>query len=524
MAGIEAMRYGTETNEPHPASKCMLEAVSITKDFPGVRALEDVSFSLEEGRIYGLVGENGAGKSTLLSILQGVYAPTSGEVRIRGEKAEIKGPSQARKEYGIDGVFQSPISIPTLTVAENLFLGEESAFYRNGVIDFRRLHNKAREIVSALGLNVDVELPGGRLSSAELKLVELARVLNHNPQIVILDEVTASLERDDVEKLFRILRDLRNAGKTCIFVSHRLREIMEIADECVVLRGGRLAGRVKTENVEDKDLIELMTGQKQGLSFPSRTRKSEKEMMALSLRDLAAVEPTRLKNVNLDLRKGEIVALAGLRGQGQSELLKCTYGLIPGYRGHIYLGGREAKISKPIDAIKHGMIRVSDDKEKDELCLTLSVLRNIAFASLSGRSGFQLMDLKRENNEAEKFLSMFRIQTPSLHQQVMNLSGGNKQKVVLAKWMRVKPQVMLADEPTKGLDVGAKMEVYRILRDLANEGLSILTILTELEEVLNLPDRILVMREGEIVREFVGEGLREDELLRSYYAEKGQEK
>lgn len=499
--------------------RTVLEAFSITKDFAAVRALDNVSFSLEKGEICGLVGENGAGKSTLLNIFLGVFHPTSGEVRIRGEKADIKNPAQAREKYGIDGVFQSPISILTLNVAENLFLGKENTFYKRGLIDFEELHDQARRVLSRLDLDIDVALPAGTLSPAELKLVEFAKALSHNPEIIVLDEVTAPLERGAITRVFEITRNLRKEGKAVIFVSHRLKEVLEISDRCLVLRDGKSAGSVRTEDVEEEDLVELMTGQRRGLSFPQRDvskGREEKEESVLSIRGLNTVKPTVLENINIELRRGEIVALAGLRGQGQSELLKCIFGLIPNYGGDIYLHGKKVEINNPADAIKHGIVRISDDKEKEELCLTLSVLRNMSLAKVSRQSKW-LMNPKEERKNAETFVSMFRIETPSLGQQLLNLSGGNRQKVVLSKWLQVKPKVMLADQPTVGLDVGTKMEVYRILRELAKEGLSILTVLTEMEEVLNLPDRILVMREGGIVRELIAEGLKEDELLRSYF-------
>ena len=500
--------------------KTVLEAISITKDFAAVRALDNVSFYLEKGEICGLVGENGAGKSTLLNIFLGVFPSTKGEVRIRGEKADIRNPAQAREEYGIDGVFQSPISIPTLSVAENLFLGKENTFYKRGLIDFEELHDQARRVLSRLDLDIDVTLPAGTLSPAELKLVEFAKVLSHNPEIIVLDEVTAPLERGAITRIFEIMRNLRKEGKAVIFVSHRLKEVLQISDRCLVLRDGKSAGSVRTEDVEEEDLVELMTGQRRGLSFPQRDvskGREEKEESVLSIRGLNTVKPTVLKNINIELRSGEIVALAGLRGQGQSELLKCIFGLIPNYGGDIYLHGKKVEITNPADAIKHGIVRISDDKEKEELCLSLSVLRNMSLAKVSRQKW--LVNPKEERKNAETFVSMFRIETPSLDQQLLNLSGGNRQKVVLSKWLQVKPEVLLADQPTVGLDVGTKIEVYRILRDLAKGGLSILTVLTEMEEVLNLPDRILVMREGGIVRELTAEGLKEDELLRSYFEE-----
>ena len=496
----------------------ILEAISVTKDFRGVRALDDVTCSFEKGRVYAIVGENGAGKSTLLNVFLGVYKPTRGEVRVEGKTADIKSPAQAREEYRIEGVFQSPIAITAMSVAENLFLGEEHIFYRWGLIDFAKLHNRAKEVLSAVDLDVDVRSPAESLSAGELRLVEFAKVLSHNPRIIILDEITASLERDDTARLFETIRSLREQGTTFIFVSHRLRELFEIADECLVLRDGKLAGKVATEDAKEDDLIELMTGRRRGLSFPERSKTGE-EKVVLSIKDLNVVAPVRLRNISIDLRMGEIVALAGLRGQGQSELLRCIFGLIPKHDGRIYLGGKEVRVDKPSDAIKNGIIRISDDKEKEELCLTLSVLRNIALAGTS-TSLKRFIDLRRQTRDAESLRSTFQIDTPSLDQQVRNLSGGNRQKVVLSKWMQVKPKIILADQPTVGLDVGTKMEAYGILRRLAKEGMAILAVLTEMEEVLNFPDRVLVMREGEIVRELVGEGLKEDELLRSYFERK----
>jgi len=496
----------------------VVEAQRITKEFPAVRALDEVTFCLERAAIYGLVGENGAGKSTLLNILFGVFQATRGELKVAGEKADIRNPAQAREQYGIDGVFQSPTCIPTLSVAENMFLGEEAAFHKRGLIDFRKLHDRAGELLSAVGLDIDVTLPAGRLSPAELKLVEFAKALSHDPEIMILDEVTAALERDDIRRLFEIMRNLKREGKTVIFVSHRLREVLEVTDSCLVLRDGRLVGSVKTHDVKEDDLIELMTGQRKGLTFPERDtgKRWEETQVVLSARGLDMSKPAVLKDVDIDLRRGEIVALAGLRGQGQSDLLRCIAGLIPDYRGRIYVDGKEVEMKEPASAIRRGVVHISDNKEKEELCLTLSVLRNFALAKLSSIPR-GLIRLKKEIQDAEAFRSMFGIETPSLHQQVLNLSGGNRQKVVLSKWIRMKPRVMLADQPTAGLDVGAKMDVYRILRELANEGLSILTVLTEMEEVLNLPDRVLVMREGQIVRQLSSQGLNEDELLRSYF-------
>lgn len=496
----------------------LLEAQRITKEFPAVRALDEVTFSIEKAAIYGLVGENGAGKSTLLNILFGVFQPTRGELKVAGEKADIRNPTQAREEYGIDGVFQSPTCIPTLSVAENMFLGEEGAFYKRGLIDFRKLHDRAEELLGVVHLDIDVTLRAGRLSPAELKLVEFAKALSHDPEIMILDELTAALERDDIRRLFDMMRKMKREGRTVIFVSHRLREVLEVTDECLVLRDGRLVGSVKTHDVKEDDVIELMTGQRKGLTFPERDtgKRWEETEVVLSARGLGTSKPVVLKNVDIDLRKGEIVALAGLRGQGQSGLLRCIAGLIPEYRGRICVEGKEVEMKEPASAIRRGVVHISDDKEKEELCLTLSVLRNLALAKLSNMPR-GLVKLKEEIRHAETFRSMLGIETPSLHQQVLNLSGGNRQKVVLSKWIRVKPKVILADQPTAGLDVGAKMDVYRILRELAKEGLSILTVLTEMEEVLNLPDRVLVMREGQIVRELSSQGLREDELLRSYF-------
>ena len=490
----------------------VIEVRGLTKVFPGVVAVDNVSISFKRGKIYGLIGENGAGKSTLIKMLVGVEKPTKGEIRINGRAVAPRSPIQAEEELGIAVVFQEDVAIPLLSVAENLFLGRENLFYRNGVISTKKLYKAAEEILKNINLKIDVKKPIQELTVAERKLVSLARALSKNPRVLILDETTAPLERTEVEALFELLRKLKERGVTIIFVSHRLREILEICDEIIVMKDGKVVGVLENKALAEERLIEMMTGMKRGITFPEKAAKIGKTI--LSIKNLSV--DNVLKNISLDLREGEIVALAGLRGQGQEILLQALYGLESLTSGEIYLNGRKLDIKSPLDAIRHGIIYVSDKRDYEELWPSLSILKNVSMASLKNRSKFGVIQFSKEKRDAVKMVSKLAVDAPSLDKETMYLSGGNKQKVALAKWLLTSAKVMLLNKPTEGIDVATKMDIYKLLRELANQGIAILTVLTELSEVINLPDRILVMREGKIIREFKG-GVSESELLGSYY-------
>lgn len=497
----------------------ILRLEAITKNFPGVEVLKAVSFRLEKGNIYGLVGENGAGKSTLVKMLMGLHQPDSGDIYINGKKALIKDPSQARNRYKIDTVFQEHALIPQLSVAENLYLDKLDQFYQKGLIDHQRLHDQANQTLHKIDLKIDTRLAAGQFAEAEKSLIELAKALSRDPDILILDEMTAPLESSTVNDLLVIMRDIKQKGKTFIFISHRLEEVFRICDHIMVLRDGNFEGIIENDVDGDylatrKKIIGMMTGTEKGLSFPERAELKSRNQKILSVK---GIENRWLKKVSLDVYKGEIVALAGLRGQGQNKLLRTIAGLLPKDGGEIDVSDKSVKIKHPRHAFGNGIFYISDKRDEEELWLTHSVWFNMSMASINDRFRHGLINLNADRQVVEQMSSRLKVETPSLAQIVKNLSGGNRQKVVLGKYLLAKPKILLLDQPTMGLDVGAKTEIYKLLRKLAAEGIPTLAVLTELEEVVNLPDRLLIMREGNIVREFSETGVSEAELLDSYY-------
>ncbi|HEY47054.1 MAG TPA: sugar ABC transporter ATP-binding protein [Anaerolineae bacterium] len=497
----------------------ILTLKSISKRFPGVDVLKRISFTLEQGRIYGLVGENGAGKSTLVKILMGLFPPEEGEILISGERIYIRDPQQARYEFGIDAVFQEHALIPQMSIAENVFLDSLQSFYDGGFINNRRMEADSREVLNKVGLNLDVSVHASEISEAEKSLVELSKALYRDPKILILDEVTAPLPSEIVHQLFDIMQTLKQAGKTIIFISHRLHEVLTICDEILVLRDGNFEGCIDNTEKEDlaatrKEVVLMMTGTEKGLHFPPKAKAEAREQNVLSLMNL---RNSRLRGINLDVYKGEIVALAGLRGQGQSAILRAVAGLLTHVEGDILLEGKTKRIRNPYDAIESGIFYVSDRRDEEELWLTHDVWLNISLASINDRAPFGIIRMKNDRSVIEDMVSNLRIETPSLAKIVQQLSGGNRQKVVLGKYLLARPKILLMDQPTIGLDVGAKVEIYNLLRKLVDEGIPALVVLTDLEEVVSLPDRILVMREGVIAREFSGLEVNEEELVDSYY-------
>jgi ribose transport system ATP-binding protein len=488
----------------------ILRIDGISKSFPGVQALSKIKTSFNKGEINALVGENGAGKSTLVFILMGAMKPDEGKLFIEGNEVNITGVHKA-KEYGIGAVFQEPSLINYMSVGENIFLGEQGKFKHRGILSYSKIFKAAEKILNDLKIEIDVRQLAISLDPAQRKLIELAKMIRYDPKIIILDEITAALDYDSVVKVFEIIRKKRDEGKTVIFISHRLKEVFDIADTAVVLKEGRVMEKLDLKDTTEEGLINLMMGRKLSEVFPKRISVGGKEKEVIfSISNLAV--KGKLENINLDINKGEIVALAGLRGHGQSELLRAIFGLVPKSSGKIFINSKEVLVNNPTKA-KMEKIAFLSNKREDELCFTHSIRRNIALSSLGKRQRAGFIIQSNEKKVVSDISSKMNIIAPSLATEVGNLSGGNKQKVVFSKWLLTQPDLLLCDEPAEGLDVGAKSEVYHILRRLADEGKSILLVLSDMVEILNLPDRVVVIREGKIIKEFGNIGSEDSEIL-----------
>jgi len=485
----------------------VLEMKNITKEFPGVKALNDVSFRVAEGEIHCLVGENGAGKSTLMKVLSGVYrhGEYSGDILLRGEVQKFGSISDSEKA-GVGIIYQELALVPEMTVYENIFLGNE--IKKGMVVDWNETIKQATAIMKKVRLNVNPTTKVRELGVGKQQLVEIAKALSKDVKLLILDEPTSALNEDDCENLFGLLRDLKNHGVTCILISHKLKEVIEIADTVTVLRDGRTVRTfsAKKGEVTEAALIKNMVGREIDSIYPKRKRKASKEVV-LEVRNWTAYEPSLgrfiLKDVNFNVKKGEIVGFAGLMGSGRTELALSIFGNPDGYqiKGDLYLKNKKEQFHHPQDAIRAGVAYVTEDRKGDGLILIQDVKQNITLANLKAIANRSVVDDNAEVQVANEYKSSLNIKTPSVEQKVMNLSGGNQQKVSLAKWLFVQPDVLILDEPTRGIDVGAKFEIYNIMTRLVEQGMSIIMISSELSEVLGMSDRIYIVSSGRVTGE-----------------------
>ncbi|ACL25446.1 ATP-binding cassette domain-containing protein [Chloroflexus aggregans] len=482
----------------------ILEMRHITKEFPGVRALDNVTFSVKRGEIHCLVGENGAGKSTLMKVLSGVYpyGTYSGEILINGQPQRFTGIADSER-VGIGIIYQELALVPELTVYENIFLGHEIS--RNGIIDWNETIRRADEMLRKVRLNVNPAAKIRDLGVGKQQLVEIAKALSRAVKILILDEPTAALNEDDSENLLNLLRELRDNGVTCILISHKLKEVLSVADTVTVLRDGKTVCTLDAHKgeVNEQTLIRNMVGREITNIYPRRTHQTGHEVV-LELRNWSVFSPDvgryLLRDVNIQVRKGEIVGLAGLMGAGRTELALSIFGNAPGYRlsGELWLKGRKRLFHHPREAIAAGMAYVSEDRKAKGLVLIQDVRQNITLANLRALATNGVIDRNAEIQIAENYRKSLNIKTPTIEQQVANLSGGNQQKVCLGKWLFVRPDLLILDEPTRGIDVGAKYEIYQLMNQLVSEGMSILMISSELPEVLGMSDRVYVVSGGRI--------------------------
>ena len=471
----------------------LLEMRGISKRFPGVIALDAVDFNIARGEVVALVGENGAGKSTLMKILGGVHQPDAGEIRLDGQPVKIQNVNDALRR-GIAFIHQELNVLDNLEVAANVFLGREP---RNalGLIDRKKIHDDTAPLLQRLGLPVSTHTRLDQLPLAQQQMVEIAKALSLNARLIIMDEPTSSLTLSETRRLLELVCELAEQGVSIIYISHRLGEIDECADRVVVLRDGRNAGELTHDEATHDRLVNLMVGRDiKNFYVPPDAKEAPGFFKARNLS--SSLHPG--KTISFDAARGEILGLAGLVGAGRSEMAKALVGLEPSPARQIILDGKSISINTPRDAIDHGIYLVPENRRTEGLVVEMSVRENVSLPSLRQLSRGGLIQRKRERDVARRQVDSLKVKTPGIESLVLNLSGGNQQKVVLAKWLAMNPRVMILDEPTRGIDVGAKAEIYRLMRALAGQGTVILMISSDMEEVLNVSDRIAVMHEGEI--------------------------
>src|SRR5438876_865530 len=483
----------------------LLEMKSITKSFPGVRALDGVSFDLIPSEIHALVGENGAGKSTLIKILAGVYPHPQygGEIVLDGTERRFAGVRDS-ENAGIAVIYQELSLVKELSVAENIFLGREPR--RFGVINWSELYSRAQTLLGELHLAIDPRAPVRNLGIGQQQLVEIAKALSHEARILVLDEPTAALTEAEVATLFGILNKLRERGVAMIYISHKLDEVFLMSDRITVLRDGRSIGTAATAELDETSVIAKMVGREVGQIFPETKHELRETIFAarnITVEDPAVPGKLLVDNVSFSARKGEVLGIAGLMGSGRSELLMAIFGAHPGRKSaEISVSGNIIQVNQPYDAIKNGIGFVTEDRKRYGLILDQTILKNMTLAALRRLSGRFVTDEDAEAAAGERAARDLRVKAPSVFTIAGTLSGGNQQKVVLAKWLLTNPRVLFLDEPTRGIDVGAKQEIYAQINKLAKAGLAIVLVSSELPEVLGLADRVLVLHEGHVTGEF----------------------
>lgn len=484
-----------------------LEVKHISKSFPNVQALDDVSLSIRSGEILAFMGENGAGKSTLLKILSGDYQPDTGSISIDGEAVSFPNPGSAHKA-GIRVIYQEPEIIPWVDVPENIYVGALPE--RFGMVDRPRLRAMVQQSLIEYGFEniLPIDLMGYELSSAQRQLVEIMRALKSGVRVLALDEPTSSLTDEEVDQLFALVRRLRDAGVAIIYVSHRLNEIRRLCDQVAILRDGKLITVQPITELTENDIVNLMVGRE--LSTVFKRNRVETQRTVLEVKNLNS---TWHRDISFHVNAGEIVGFSGLIGAGRTELAKVIFGVDPRISGQIILDGEEVNIRRPDQAIAKGIGFAPEDRKREGLILIRSVLENASIAILRQLSRLQFIQRGAEREIVTSYVERLRVQTPSIDQQVGKLSGGNQQKVVLARWLASQPKLLILDEPTRGIDVGAKAEIYNLLDQLANEGIAILLISSELPEILGLSDRIYVMQNGRISGELSRAEATEERVL-----------
>ena len=483
----------------------LLEMRGITKRFPGVTALDGVDFELEKGEVHVILGENGAGKSTLIKMLSGAYHPDEGEILLDGQRVEISSAAVAQSK-GISTIYQEFNLVPQLTVAENIFLGRQPR--RFGIVDRSQMRDEAQELLERIKVRVDPDAPVSTLGVAQRQMVEITKALSLDARILIMDEPTASLSGQEVERLFEIVRGLKEEEVGVIFISHHLEEVTEIGDRVTVLRDGKMVGQVPA-TTDHREFVRMMVGRSIENQFPRR-RTGVGEVL-LDVKDLS--REGVLHDISFQVRAGEVVGIAGIVGAGRTELARAIFGADPLDSGEVWVEGRRIERFDPREAKHSGIGFITEDRQGQGIVPPLSVAENLALTSLGRYTTAGLVNRKEQRSLAQKMIEELNIRTPSLEQEIRYLSGGNQQKVVIGKWLLADSKVLIMDEPTRGIDVGAKVEIYELMNELTEEGAGILMISSDLPEVLGMSDRILVMAGGRITGELSREEASQEQVM-----------
>lgn len=496
-----------------PNSEIIFKARGITKNFAGVHALKGVDFELKKGEVHALVGENGAGKSTLMNIILGIHQPTSGEMYLKGELFAPRGPADALKK-GISMIHQEICLVPTTTISENIWIGREGLFSKQrGLINKKNQLEASKKILSELGVEIDPSTEVDRLSVAMMQLVEIARAVSCNSDVIIMDEPTSALTSSEVEKLYSIIRKMVTEGKSIIFISHKLEEVFSICDSVTVFRDGQFIARKKIKETTKEQLVNFMVGREMTEMFPKE--KVEIGKPVLEVKNFSRGK--HFSDINFSVHKGEILGFCGLMGAGRTEVMQSIFGIDSKDSGLLLLNGKEINVSSPLDAINSQLAMVTEDRLNKGIIGQISVKGNMSLAYIREITHHGLMDKNQEQIDCQNMSNALLIKMPSLESEIAVLSGGNQQKAIVGKWLLTKPEVFILDEPTRGIDVGAKAEIFRLIGLLAKQGKAVLFVSSELPELLGICDRILVMHEGKLVAEYLRSEFNQEKIMSSAF-------
>ncbi|MEY2196492.1 sugar ABC transporter ATP-binding protein [Neobacillus sp. BF23-41] len=486
-----------------------LEMKGISKSFPGVKALDDVSLSVKKGTVHALMGENGAGKSTLMKILAGIYKPDKGELFLKGNKVGFTNPRDAL-HYGISMIHQELSFISELTVADNIFLGREPCLGKSKVINKKEQTVRALKLFNQYKIDLDPDKRMSALSVSDRQMVEIVKAVSNNADIIVMDEPTSAITEREVEKLFEIIKMLTSQGKSIIYISHKMDEIFKIADDITVLRDGCFIDSKPSAELNHDQLISLMVGRELKDVYQSKTAKNETVFMEVK----NLTRKGSFENISFTVHQGEVIGIAGLVGAGRTEVVESIFGVYPPHSGEIYINQKKVVHKHPKQAINNGIALVTEDRKQTGLNLTGSVRDNITLVNLRKFAFFNnIISQKKENHVVDEQIQSLKIKTPNRNIAVKNLSGGNQQKIVIAKWLINNPHILILDEPTRGIDIGAKAQIYKIISDFASSGRSVIVISSEMPELFGICDRIIVMSEGQLFGEFTRKEFDQEKIM-----------